>query len=652
MNGMRTLNHREQAREKLPVYYGSYDNFLHPVRECIINARDVLKNNPNGKIEVFLHEDNKTITIKDNGLGIPINGYTDGKPNWELVFLTLFSGTKMEADSDDGGTNGVGLCVLTYTSLFINVISKREGNIYSISFKNGGEINNPFSNIGKTEETGTEITFQLSEDIYANTVFNHTDIEKILERVCAVSPNVLGVFNYKEKSIEFKYDSIISYSDKYINKQIDDIVIPMKGFTTNYINTKREEKTETTSIEILINCSEDIIQESYLNGIYLPNYQDCTIHQGVIDGFKNAFNKFIDENKLYQNKEKKITNKDIEESISFIANILSTNVSYEAQTKFATKKELYKTLIKQYIIDYLEVYFIENKVNSLTLANKILINKRARENADKTRQNVKKKLEEASNMNRVKIQGLTDCNMKKSEVKDRWLLVVEGLSAKSTVVESYDNSCMGALGLKGRFISSLKKSVDDVLNNVPAYTLIQALGCGIEIPSEERKHFKDIKSFNKDNLRYGNLAILTDADCWGSGIRLALLTFCYRYLPTLLKENRVYIIISPRYEIKMKNGQIEYLYNDREKEEFMKKVNEKDIAHIGIVKGIGEIDKDDFWDKVLKPEVRDKTFIQVNYDECDEIVSKYFEDYMGNDTEPRKDFVKEFITKVNLEEIN
>ena len=242
--------------------------------------------------------------------------------------------------------------------------------------------------------------------------------------------------------------------------------------------------------------------------------------------------------------------------------------------------------------------------------------------------------------------------MKKSKLDDRFLLVVEGLSAKSTVVESYDNITMGALGLRGRFISCLKTTVDKVLNNIPAFTFISALGCGIEIPYEERKAFKDIKTFDKNNLRYGNIGILTDADCWGSGIRLSLLTFIYKYLPTLLKENRVYIIVSPRYEMKMKNGEMLYAYNDREKEQIMKTINIDDIYNIGIVKGIGEINADDFWDKVLCPEVREKTFIQVNYDNFDEVVSKYFEDYMGDDTQPRKDFVKEFITNVNLEEIN
>ena len=300
----------------------------------------------------------------------------------------------------------------------------------------------------------------------------------------------------------------------------------------------------------------------------------------------------------------------------------------------------------------MEIFFLENSVQSELICNQILINSRARLSADKTRQNIKKKLEDANKGGKVKIDGLTDCDMKKSKLDERFLLVVEGLSPKETVVEAYDNNTMGALGLRGRFISCLKKSVEEVLNNVPAYTLIQALGCGIEIPYEERKMFKDIKTFDKNNLRYGNIGILTDADCWGSGIRLALLTFIYKYLPTLLKENRVYIIISPRYEIKMKNGEMVYVYNDREKEQFMKTINEDDIYNIGIVKGIGEINKDDFWDKVLCPEAREKTFIRVNYDNIDEVINQCFEDYMGENTQPRKEFVSKFITNVNLEEIN
>ena len=124
-------------------------------------------------------------------------------------------------------------------------------------------------------------------------------------------------------------------------------------------------------------------------------------------------------------------------------------------------------------------------------------------------------------------------------------------------------------------------------------------------------------------------------------------------MPTLLKEGRVYIIITPRYEIKLKNGQIKYAYNDREKEEMLNnEIKEEDISHIGIVKGLGEINSDDFWNNVLCPDARKETFIQVNYNEVDEIVDKLFEDYMGEDTTPRKEFVREFITNIDLENIN
>ena len=126
----------------------------------------------------------------------------------------------------------------------------------------------------------------------------------------------------------------------------------------------------------------------------------------------------------------------------------------------------------------------------------------------------------------------------------------------------------------------------------------------------------------------------------------------YKYLPTLLKENRVYIIISPRYEIKLKDGTIDYVYNDREKEQYMQLADKSKIAHIGIVKGIGEINADDFWEKVLRPEVREKTFIQVNYNNVEEVIAQTFEDFMGKDTTARKEFAKKYITNINLAEIN
>jgi DNA gyrase subunit B len=651
---IQVLSEKDKARKKINVWHGSSQRWIKMIHELIGNSLDIFTNDKINEIKIIIHNKNK-IEYIDSATGIPIEQTaSNGKPNYEAIFETSFAGSKYSA-SQTVGTNGVYLWTLTATCEDIEYyIARPNGNIYNISYHKG-DRSKELNIIGKSESTYSRLVFSLDEEVWDKPNFTFEEISNIAQGQSSLAKVKISIED-KERELykEFYYkNGILDYFEELTKNKnmISDNVRIAKNNIITYVD--KYKSNDDMFIDLIFNFSNDSnddIQKDYLNTADLV--QHGTIQEGIFLGLKNSIHKWLKDNAKYQKNEKAITLEDVSVGLNYISNVKSCYVEFVSQVKEQCLNPHHKTVIKEIIEEYMEIFFIENPIQSELICSQVLINSRARLSADKTRQNIKKKLEEANKGGKVKIEGLTDCNMKKSTIDERFLLVVEGLSPKETVVESYDNRIFGALGLKGRFISCLKKSVEEVLNNIPAYTLIQALGCGIEIPYEERKMFKDIKTFDKNNLRYGNIGILTDADCWGSGIRLALLTFIYKYLPTLLKENRVYIIISPRYEIKMKNGEMVYVYNDREKEQFMKTVNEDDIYNIGIVKGIGEINKDDFWDKVLCPEAREKTFIRVNYDNVDDVINKCFEDYMGEDTQARKDFVAKFITKINLEEIN
>jgi DNA gyrase subunit B len=647
------LSDKQKARDKINVWHGSSSNWINMVKELVGNSLDIFNNNKLNHIKIIIHNKNK-IEFIDDATGIPLEGTaSNGQPNYEAIFEIPFAGSKYSA-TDTVGCNGIFLFTLSATCEDIEYfISRPNNNIYNIAYHKGDRVKE-LNIIGKSDDTYSRLIFSLDEEVWDKPNFTYNEICNIVQGQSSLA-NVEIIVEDKEnnKVSKFYYENgILDYFNELTNKKtmITDNIRITKDIDSI---VEKNNETDHMTIDLLFNYSndsDDDIQKDYLNTADL--IQHGTIQDGIILGLKNSIHKWLKSNNKYNKNEKNISLEDVFTGLNYICNVKSFYAEYVSQVKQQTLTPHYKTALQKFIEEYMEVFFIENPIQTELICNQVLINSRARLSADKTRQNIKKKLEDANKGGKVKIDGLTDCDMKKSKLDERFLLVVEGLSPKETVVEAYDNNTMGALGLRGRFISCLKKSVEEVLNNVPAYTLIQALGCGIEIPYEERKMFKDIKTFDKSNLRYGNIGILTDADCWGSGIRLALLTFIYKYLPTLLKENRVYIIISPRYEIKMKNGEMVYVYNDREKEQFMKTINEDDIYNIGIVKGIGEINKDDFWDKVLCPEARDKTFIRVNYDNIDEVINKCFEDYMGENTQPRKEFVSKFITNVNLEEIN
>lgn len=654
----KVLSNREQAREKINLFHGSSNNWINMIKELIGNSLDIFKKTKqtNGEIQILIHNNNK-IEFIDNARGIPVEVIaSDGNPNYMAIFEKPFAGTNYENLIESVGQNGIFLWTLSMTSKNIEYfIARPNKNIYNIAYEKGERVKE-FSIIGDSDSTYSRMIFELDEDIWENPNFTFEEIipiAKVQSSRGNVRIIVKDLLHNKENEFYYK-DGLNEYFEEITNnksKVIDNIYI--KSSKELDVKVKGKEVKEIFTTNLIFTYSNDNlddVKKEFLNTADLIQYG--TIQEGMILGLKNSIHKWLKNNEKYQKNEKGISIEDVYTGLNYVSDNTSLFVEYENQIKQKTSLKRYINLMKSIIEESMEIFFIENKIQTELLCNQVLINKRAREKSDTLRNTLKKKLENTTKNGKLKVEGLTDCDMKNSSLDERFLLVVEGLSPKETVVEAYDNRIFGALGLRGRFISCLKKSVEEVLNNVPAHTLIQALGCGIEIPYEERKKFKNIQTFNKENLRYGNIGILTDADCWGSGIRLALLTFIYKYLPTLLKENRVYIIISPRYEIKMKSGEMKYVYNDREKEAFMKTIKEEDIYNISIVKGIGEINKEDFWDKVLCEEAREKTFIRVNYDNFDEVVNKYFEDYMGEDTSARKEFVAEFITKVNLEDIN
>ncbi|MEO2600979.1 hypothetical protein [Clostridium butyricum] len=665
------LSDKDKCRKKINIWHGSANAWLKMINELVGNSLDVFEKiklntgeNITKNICIKIHNKNK-IEYIDDGTGIPLEGIaSDGRSNYEAIFEVPFAGSNYEDEVATVGTNGVFLWTLSMSSENIEYfIARPDGNIYNISYHKGDRVKD-LNIIGKSNKTYTRAIFELDEDVWDSPNFTFEDIKYFIKGQSSLSNvritledienNIKEDYYYKNGIEEYFNELIVNktiISDNIcINKSLQHVI------KTNeldvYDKVVKKEIIDSIDCGLVFNFSNDsndVIQKDYLNTADL--IQHGTIQDGIILGIKNSVNKWLKDNNKYDKKDKPISLEDVSSSLNYICNIKSLKAKYVSQVKQQTIEPHYKTVLKDITEEFMNIYLLENKLDAERICTQILINSKARLSADKTRQTLKKKLSELGG-NTVEIQGLTDCNMKESGVEERILLVVEGLSPKQTAVDSYDNRYMGALGLRGRFISCLKKSVDDVLNNIPAYTLIQALGCGIEIPQNERKKFKDIETFDIDKLRYGSIGIMVDADCFGSGISLGILTFIHKYLPTLLKQGRVFLVKSPRYEIKLKNDKMLYPYNDFEKENLMKTIDKNEIVNIEVVKGLGSVDKEVFWDVVLKPEVRDKTFIQIDYDETEELVNKYFEDFMGENVAPRKEFVKNNINTVDFEDLN
>lgn len=576
---IKKLSEREKCRDKIAVFYGSRDNYYHGFLETLMNSNDELKNYfDNGTIEITVEEDLQTISVFDTGRGIPLMGETDGTPNYILLFETTFAGTNydnLELGKTTTGTNGCGSCVLNQTSTIYEATCYKNNKMYKVEYKDG-ELQKYIDGEHSDIEHGTLIKFKLDDTVYTNTTYNIEEIKSILNRVASTNTKISIILHYNGEDFTYHYDSI----EQYMNSNITNKLSKVFNFNPKTYETKvkKEDKelNELNTITSSISLSAEPFQETYLNSTYLK--ENGSIYDGIIEGIKKFLQKDV-------KSKTKLSNQDISMSFNIYCSFESTNVEFMNQTKFSTNKLLYKKLATQYIQENLEILknedkntynkFIEHveKVNNLNVK------------SEDTIKRFKDKLGGKTNGLSRKINGMKECDMRHSEMEERIFIVDEGLSANATIIDAFDNRYMGCLGLRGRFINSLKSSVKDVLNNEPALGIIQALGCGIEIPEEEKKLYKGFESFDINNLRYGTLAIICDQDSFGKGIALAIITFVKKFMPQLLKEGRVCYVISPRYEIRDKKKKSYYAYNENEKTKIIEKLG-SNFYDVSIRKGL------------------------------------------------------------------
>jgi len=647
------------------------ENHNHLFTEVLANSIDESREGFGNIIEVIKHKD-LSITVKDNGRGIPLGKNSNGEYVYKKTLCKLWSGGKMDNTKNKGkylfslGTNGCGLKATNFCSDIFQCISFRDGKKYFIEYKKGRQQCELQEKRYNHSHTGTIITWKPSIDVFRTGDDTNSDfIRLMLKQQSIVNKGLKLTFKdeINDTYEEFYYENgitdfikeygedknltdIIYWStetegrDSIENNKIDDII--------NKVNPQYKIKC---NIGFTFNNTKQLI-EFYHNGSYLSN--GGTPDDFIRNAFVYSIDKYLNSNKMYDKKDKKIRYDDIKDSLIIISDTYSTISIYTDQAKKKIDSDLMKKYMTDYLKEQLEIYFIENPMEAKLICNTILNNMRANSKADKAKQELKKKLQDNNTRISNRVQGVKHCDFKKSKVEERIFLIDEGLSANSTIEDSIDSRIMGCCGLRGRFINSFKSSVPDVLNNEPALRVIKALGCGIEIPYEERKKFKDIQTFNIDNLQYGRIGILCDADAFGKAINLSLITFFYKYMPTLVKQNRIFLVQSPRFEFTLtKTGESIFVYNEEEKNKKIKELQDNKIDYtIGVKKGLGEFDKEDFWAYVLSDEARQKTFIPVEYDEnTKEEIQYHLDMFMGDDTTNRKQFIRYNIVNIDLNNV-
>lgn len=637
------LKGADRVRKRPGVIFGSdgLDGCEHAVFEILSNAIDEAREGYGDLIVVTRFEDH-SIEVEDFGRGCPVDWNEKEKRwNWELVFCELYAGGKYANDSGENyefslGLNGLGTCATQYSSEYFDAEIFRDGCRYELHFKKGVPLGKKGKELTKepTDRRKTGSRFRWKPDLE---VFTDIDIPAdyftdVLRRQAVVNAGVTFRFrnqvNGKFESQEFKYENGIR--DYVAEKAGENPLTQPYYIETERRGRDREDKPEykvklsaAFCFSNTVNLTEYYHNSSWLEHGGAPEKATRTAFVYAIDAYLKKQNK-------YQKNESKISFQDVQDCLVLVTNCFSTQTSYENQTKKSITNRFVQEAMTDFFKSQLEIYFIENKAEADRVAEQVLINKRSREHAEKTRLNMKTNLTRSVDISN-RVQKFVDCRSR--DVNVREIFIVEGDSALGACKQSRNAEFQGLMPVRGKILNCLKADYVRIFKSEIITDLLKVLGCGVEVESKKNK---DLSSFNLDNLRWNKVIICTDADVDGYQIRTLILTMLYRLTPTLIREGYVYIAETPLYEIGCK-GKTWFAYSDREKADILSELGDQKVT-IQRSKGLGENDPEMMWMTTMNPETR--RLIKVMPEDA-EATARMFDLLLGDDLAGRKTHIAE-----------
>ena len=638
------LKGADRVRKRPGVIFGSdgLDGCEHAVFEILSNAIDEAREGFGDLITLTYYED-RSIEVADFGRGCPMDWNPNEKRyNWELVFCELYAGGKYKnADGGDYeyslGLNGLGSCATQYASEYMDVTVWRDGNKYSLHFKKGKPCGKKGQELtvepADRKKTGTTIRWRPDKEVFTDIDIPDEYFDDVLHRQAVVNAGVTFRLRIERGG---RFDT----KDYCYQNGIMDYVAEIAGegalTAPEFISAERRGRDREDKPEYKVRlsaafCFSNKTQaiEYYHNSSWLEN--GGAPDKAAKSAFTSAIDAYIKQLGKYQKNESPIKFQDVQDCLILVTNCFSTQTSYENQTKKAINNKFIQTAMTEFFKSQLEVYFIENKPEADRIAEQVLINKRSRETAERTRQGMKKKLSGSIDIaNRV--QKFVDCRSREPERRE--IYIVEGNSALGACKLSRDAEFQGIMPVRGKILNCLKADYVRIFKSDVITDLIKVLGCGVEVKD---KHTKELSSFDLANLRWSKVIICTDADVDGFQIRTLILTMLYRLVPTLIREGYVFIAESPLYEIESK-GKTYFAYSDREKAEIVDGLKGAKASIIRS-KGLGENDPDMMWMTTMNPETR--RLIKVMPEDAVRM-AEVFDLLLGDNLEGRKNHIAEF----------
>ncbi|MDO4375859.1 MAG: DNA topoisomerase IV subunit B [bacterium] len=606
----------EAVRKRPGMYIGSTDKrgLHHLAWEIIDNCVDEIINGFGNKITVRINKDN-SLTVADNGRGVPTGMHKSGKSTPEVIYTILHAGGKFETNGYkvSGGLHGVGASVVNALSEWMEVTILRDGAIHQIRFKDGGKVDIPLHKVGTTNKTGTIVTFMPNHEIFKNLNFSYTTIcERMQESAFLLKNLTCEVEDVAdEKKVTYHYENGITSFVEYINegKGVLHKVVPIHG--------EKGGMEVDIALQYTDEYSENII--SFVNNVKTG---DGGTHEV---GFKTAitkvFNDYARNNGMLKAKDNNLEGTDVREGLTAVINmkIPENLLQFEGQTKGKLGTPEARSVVEAIVTDALKYYLEETKESAVAILDKMLKSKSAREAARKAREDVrngKSKKSEARSLS----GKLTPAQARNPKINE--LFIVEGNSAGGTAKKSRDRKFQAILPLRGKIINTEKATSADIFKNEEINTMIHCIGAGYG------------SDFQIKDINYDKVIIMTDADDDGAHIQCLLLTFFYRFMKPLIEEGHLYIAMPPLYKVDFSKNHI-YCWTN---EELKAATKNKENYKVQRYKGLGEMNPEPLWETTMDPDRRNLIKVSIN----DAVLAeKRVSVLMGDVVEPRKEWINE-----------
>ncbi|MDU0826350.1 MAG: DNA topoisomerase (ATP-hydrolyzing) subunit B [Negativicoccus succinicivorans] len=614
---IQVLEGLEAVRKRPGMYIGdtSSRGLHHLVYEVVDNSIDEALAGFCTHIEVTIHPDN-SVTVVDDGRGIPVDMHKTGRPAIEVVLTVLHAGGKFGGGgyTISGGLHGVGVSVVNALSEKMDVQVQRDGKIHEIVFARG-HISEPLRSYGNVETTGTKVTFLPDKEIFKEGVEFSFDTLASRFRELAFLNKGLRITLTDERDDEkysesYHYEGGLKSFVKYLNMNKSTIhpnVIDFEG------------DRDGIFIEIAMQYNDGFSENVYSFANNINTIEGGTHLSGFRAALTRTINDYARRSGLIKENEDNLSGDDVREGLTAVISVKVPNPQFEGQTKTKLGNSEVKGIADTLISEGLRVYLEEHPADGKKIIEKALLASRAREAARKARELTRRK-------NALEVSSLpgklADCSERNPEMTEIYL--VEGDSAGGSAKSGRDRRFQAILPLRGKILNVEKARLDRILNNEEIRSMITAFGTGIG------------PEFDLSKLRYYKIIIMTDADVDGAHIRTLLLTFFYRYLTPLLEEGHIYIAQPPLYQLR-KGRSKWYMYSDEELAQKLDEVGRENIT-VQRYKGLGEMDSEQLWDTTMNPQYR--TLLQVGMDDA-MAADRIFTVLMGDKVEPRRRFIQE-----------